>query len=89
MVQSLAAIGVKPDEVLGNLLGPWGASSPQTDVKRHEMEKLLSSASADSSETRLAKQELEKLLDVKQSSDDPQTDADPEARSKQTDSTDD
>lgn len=62
MVSSLAAHGVKPDDVLGSLLGPWGASSPQTDVKRHEMEKLLSSASADSSETRTAKQELEKLL---------------------------
>ena len=89
MVQSLAAIGVKPDEVLGNLLGPWGASSPQTDVKRHEMEKLISSASADSSETRLAKQELEKMLNMQQPSDDPKPDADPKARNQQTDSTDD
>ncbi len=62
MVSSLAAHGVKPDDVLGSLLGPWGASSPQTDLKRHEMEKLISSASADSSETRTVKQELERLL---------------------------
>ncbi len=64
MVSSLAAHGVKPDDVLGSLLGPWGASSPQTDLKRHEMEKLISSASADSSETRTVKQELERLLNA-------------------------
>ena len=64
MVSTLAAHGIKPDDVLGSLLGPWGASSPQTDLKRHEMEKRLTAASADSSETRSAKQDLEKLLDI-------------------------
>ncbi len=64
MVSNLAAHGYKPDDVLGSLLGPWGASSPQTDLKRHEMEKLLTAASADSHEIRSAKQELEKLLDA-------------------------
>ncbi|KAL3146830.1 hypothetical protein ABBQ38_014805 [Trebouxia sp. C0009 RCD-2024] len=63
MVTNLAAHGMKPEDVMGSLLGPWGASSPQTDLKRHEMEKLLTAASADSSETRSVKQELEKLLD--------------------------
>ena len=55
---------------MGSLLGPWGASSPQTDLKRHEMEKLLTTASADSSETRSAKQELEKLLNSTSAADD-------------------
>lgn len=64
MASNLAAHGMKPEDVMGSLLGPWGASSPQTDLKRHEMEKLLTAASADSSETRSAKQELEKLLDI-------------------------
>ncbi|KAL0043648.1 hypothetical protein WJX79_010854 [Trebouxia sp. C0005] len=71
MVSSLAAHGVKPDDVLGSLLGPWGASSPQTDLKRHEMEKLISSASADSSETRIVKQELERLLSAQLPDDEP------------------
>ena len=62
MVTNLAAHGMKPEDVMGSLLGPWGASSPQTDLKRHEMEKLLTAASADSSETRSVKQDLEKLL---------------------------
>lgn len=61
---------------MGSLLGPWGASSPQTDVKRHEMEKLLKAASADSSETRSAKQELEKLLDLSKAADDVKQDSD-------------
>lgn len=70
---------------MGSLLGPWGASSPQTDLKRHEMEKLLTTTSADSSETRSAKQELEKLLnlapaadDVKQELNQAPTDKEPE-----------
>lgn len=64
MVTNLAASGLKPEDVMGSLLGPWGASSPQTDLKRHEMERLLTTESADSSETRSAKQELEKLLEL-------------------------
>lgn len=70
MVTNLAANGLKPEDVMGSLLGPWGASSPQTDLKRHEMEKLLKTASADSSETRSAKQELEKLLNLAPATDD-------------------
>lgn len=70
MVTNLAASGLKPEDVMGSLLGPWGASSPQTDLKRHEMEKLLTTDSADSSETRSAKQELEKLLELKSPPDD-------------------
>lgn len=65
MVTNLAAHGMKPDEVLGSLLGPWGASSPQTDLERHKMEKMLTGAAADSSEVRSAKQELERLLSIK------------------------
>ena len=76
MVTNLAAHGMKPEDVMGSLLGPWGASSPQTDLKRHEMEKLLTAASADSSETRSVKQELEKLLDSSGSADDCKGDAD-------------
>ena len=64
MVSNLAAHGMKPEDVMGSLLGPWGAPSPQTDLKRHEMEKLLTAASADSSETRSAKQDLEKMLEI-------------------------
>lgn len=65
MQHNLAQRGMKPDEVLGTLLGPWGATSPQTDLERHKMEKMLTSALADSSETRSAKQELEKLLSLR------------------------
>ena len=76
MASNLAAHGMKPEDVMGSLLGPWGASSPQTDLKRHEMEKLLTAASADSSETRSAKQELEKLLDMSAQSDDMKLESD-------------
>ena len=77
MVTNLAASGLKPEDVMGSLLGPWGASSPQTDLKRHEMEKLLTTASADSSETRSAKQELEKLVNLTPAADDVKQDPRP------------
>ena len=90
MVSSLAAHGVKPDDVSGSLLGPWGASSPQTDLKRHEMEKLLTAASADSSEIRNAKQELEKMLEITLSKDESsQAEADSPAQDNKTDAKDD
>lgn len=90
MVSSLAAHGVKPDDVLGSLLGPWGASSPQTDLKRHAMEELLGAASADSSEVRSAKQELEKLLGAQLPKDESSTaDLDAESSGTKTDVADD
>lgn len=88
MVTNLAAHGMKPEDVMGSLLGPWGASSPQTDLKRHEMEKLLTAASADSSETRSVKQELEKLLDLPTAADDVQGDSDQASGDSKTDGAD-